>query len=334
MSADSDYYSGHYQVSIEPDHEFIVNVANGNQLKFQVYKHQLSRFSKFFERLEHYQQTSCTLDFDKEIVRSCTNLLIYVSGLIPSQFIDYLPGKIGYEEEMRKNIQTFVSKDFIECLKCLGYFQINTWLLKYIIDNYKYDTETFDMDTFVQLDFIPLQYLWGLWSQHSPSGGVMPTARPDDATFIPIGHHTTAFEDYEVVAMDRLRDEGLVIGKKRADRLHISCQIYRNYLDVYFHNDSSDEYFMSVMIVYISDRDYPRILAKFFNMASANKSSHYIKNADGTEEYSMDYSSTGICGVCGISSQTSKDILNYRVLIKKVKREDCLDLQKFFPIKN
>lgn len=177
--------------------------TRGQELKFTTSNtHQFSRFSEFFKKLHTYNQTSFTLDFfDDDIVHRCIELLVYVSDLIPGQF--FVSCKLDYENEIRRKVQSYCAKNLTEVLKCLDYLQTNKNFMEYIvdtfdIDDHPHDPDTFDIDEFVQLNCIPLEYLWGYWSIYGKCDS-RPPIEPSDTRFIPFCRSMTTYEDHVVV---------------------------------------------------------------------------------------------------------------------------------------
>lgn len=335
---DSFFYSK-YSLSTEPDLTLTIKVNNGRELTRQVTKHAFSRYSKFFEKLHYNNQTTFTLDFDEDVVRSSIDLLSYVSNMIPSHFIDYLPGQVGYEEETKLAIQSFVTNNIVDILRCLGYLLVNDTLIEYLYLNYSYDPETFDIDSFVQLDFIDLHHLWGYWSIYGRPDGARPSVDPDPGPlslpFIPFCRSMETYDNHEVVALKVIKcDSGkYTVNRERNDGLHISTELHGNggLTVIIVNKEKGIDYFMSVIVVLTHFKICPRVVGKFYYMVGDEQKWDY----NATEEEERQYASNGR-GICLMDTRIKKysdvghDIKDYIVMIKKVNYEDYKDEFKWY----
>lgn len=171
-------------LAADPDYELAIHSSDSVPYRVGVNKTDLCRQSNYFYKLFTHDKTACeiTLPFDKDIIEKCLQIISFIASirsdlLIASIRSDYVFGLVqepDYITNIKSHLLELVNGNFIAKLQCLDYLDLRSDnIINFILEEYNLDQD-FEIDKFIQLDFIPLNYRWGYWSLYG-NLTIMPT---------------------------------------------------------------------------------------------------------------------------------------------------------------
>lgn len=225
---------------IGPDFKLTIN-SNDDSFCVNVNKTYMCQQSDFFFKLfeQNKSVTEITLPFDKQIASTCLQLFTFISSARNSYFSRRIS---QYEYNLDKKLMEFFKSKFIEKIHCLTYLQTDIEIVASILYNYN-PSEDFDINEFVKIDAVPLEYRWGYWSLYGNSDVMPDKPIQQDRRFIPVSLKMDSYLDYTIIFYDKCKFNTTLFDDVKLDTYMTVDYTYGDEIGVWlrFYQNDDDE---------------------------------------------------------------------------------------------